>query len=137
MLHLTLRRYVPLILPIALSLPLVLAQAQKMDSTSANPYIGRWDLTLNAPDKEYPSWLELTEKDGRLSANFVGRWGNARPLVKAELSNGKLIFVSPKEEEDSNRDLSFEGTLSGDVLSGSVNAPDGKSSWSWTGKRAP
>jgi 3-keto-disaccharide hydrolase len=53
------------------------------------------------------------------------------------LSNGKLTFVSTKEEEDSKNDLVFEGKLSGETLSGTVNAPDGKSAWSWTGKRAP
>ena len=103
---------------------------------SAMAYLGRWDLTLKAADHEYPSWLELTEKDGKLSAQFVGRWGNARPLPKAEISGGELIFVSPKEEEGSKIDLTFHGKLAGGTLSGSVNAPDG-GTWSWTGKRAP
>src|SRR5215813_1032148 len=70
---------------------------------------GRWDLTLKAADKEYPSWLELSEENGQLKAQYVGRWGNARPLPKAEFSNGHLTFVSPKEEEDSKADLVFEG----------------------------
>jgi 3-keto-disaccharide hydrolase len=104
--------------------------------SNLKPYLGRWDLTLKSADREYPSWLELTEKDGKLSAQFVGRWGNARPLPKAELANGTLTFVSPKEEEDSKTDLVFQGKLTGETLSGTVNAPDG-STWNWTGKRAP
>ncbi len=67
---------------------------------------------------------------------MVGRWGNARPLPKVELSNGKLTFVSPKEEEASPADMAFEGTLGGKTLSGTVNGPDGKV-WQWTGRRAP
>jgi hypothetical protein len=105
-------------------------------SDSAKPFLGRWDLTLKAPDREYPSWLELREENGQFKAQMVGRWGNARPLPSAELSNGHLKFVSPKEEEDSKTDMVFEGTLTGKILSGTTNAPDGKT-WQWTGRRAP
>jgi hypothetical protein len=103
---------------------------------SARAFVGRWDLTLKAPDRVYPSWLELREEDGQLKAQMVGRWGNARPLPSVELSNGHLKFVSPKEEEDSKVDLVFEGTLNEGILSGSLNGPDGKT-WQWTGRRAP
>jgi hypothetical protein len=110
--------------------------ATSSSSDSAKPFLGRWDLTLKAPDREYPSWLELREENGHLTAQMVGRWGNARPLPSAELSNGHLKFVSPKEEEDSKTDMVFEGTLTGKILSGTTNAPDGKT-WQWTGRRAP
>ena len=98
--------------------------------------LGRWDLTLKAPDREYPSWLELQQQDGLLKAHMVGRWGNARPLPKVEISNGELTFVSPKEEEDSKEDLVFQGKLTGKTLTGIVNGPDGKA-WQWAGVRAP
>src|SRR5215470_13657971 len=103
---------------------------------SAKAYLGRWDLTLKDGSREYPSWLELSQEKSRLVAQFVGRWGNARPLPKAELSNGKLTFVSPKEEEGAQADMVFEGTLNGKTLSGTVNGPDAKT-WQWTGQRAP
>ena len=100
-------------------------------------FLGRWDLTVKAPDHEYPSWLELTEKDGTLSASFVGRWGNARPLPKVAISSDTLTFASPKEEEDAKADMVYTGKLTGDSLSGTVNGPDGSSTWKWTAKRAP
>jgi hypothetical protein len=103
---------------------------------AARPFLGRWDLTLKAPDREYPSWLELREENGQLKAEMVGRWGNARPLPSAQISNGHVKFVSPKEEEESKTDLVFEGALSGKALSGTLNGPDGKT-WQWTGYRAP
>lgn len=112
------------------------AQAKKSEPASPKPYLGRWDLTLKAPDRLYPSWLEITETDGKLTAQFTGRWGNARPLPKVELADGRFTFVSPKEEEDSKADLVFVGKLTGATLTGTVNAPDG-STWSWTGKKAP
>src|SRR5258708_13022134 len=89
------------------------AQGGKPDSTIAKAFLGRWDLTLKAPDRQYPSWLEISEKDGALVAQMVGRWGNARPLPKVELSEGRLTFVSPKKEVVSNLDMAFERKLSG------------------------
>src|SRR6202162_2506620 len=104
------------------------------DSPAA--FLGRWDLTLKSADHEYPSWLELSEENGQLKAQMVGRWGNARPLPKVELSNGHLTFVSPKSEEELTQDMVFEGTLSGATLSGTVSGPkDGP--WHWTGQKAP
>ncbi|HXJ04822.1 MAG TPA: DUF1080 domain-containing protein [Candidatus Acidoferrum sp.] len=105
-------------------------------SVSSKAFLGRWDLTLKAPDREYPSWLELREENGHLKAEMVGRWGNARPLPSAEISDGHVKFVSPKAEEDSKSDLVFEGALEGKTLSGTLNGPDGKT-WQWTGRRAP
>ncbi|HEY3989246.1 MAG TPA: DUF1080 domain-containing protein [Acidobacteriaceae bacterium] len=104
--------------------------------TSVSPFLGRWDLTLKAPDREWPSWIEITEEGGQLKARFTGRWGNARPLPKVEIADGQLTFVSPKEEEDSKSDMVFEGKLTGKSLTGTVNAPDG-STWKWIGVRAP
>jgi hypothetical protein len=103
---------------------------------SVAAFLGRWDLTLKAPDREYPSWLELSQENGQLKAQMVGRWGNARLLPKVEIVNGRLKFVSPKEEEDRRDDMVFEATLSGDRLSGSTTGPDG-TLWPWVGERAP
>ncbi len=104
---------------------------------SAAPFLGRWDLTIKAPDREYSSWLELSQESGKLKAQMVGRWGNARPLPKVEITGGRLTFVSPKEEEeDHHEDMVFEATLTGNTLSGTTKGPDG-ATWPWTGARAP
>lgn len=112
------------------------AQSSGTRSGPAKAFLGRWDLTLHAPDREYPSWLEVDQEGSRLKAQYVGRWGNARPLPRVEVANGVLRFVSPKEEEDSKVDMEFEGRLTGTILSGTVNGPDGKV-WKWTAVRAP
>jgi len=110
--------------------------ASARTDTNVQAFLGRWDLTLKAPDREYPSWLELREDHGVLKAEMVGRWGNARPLPKVDVINGKLTFVSPKDEEGSQIDLVFEGTLQDNRLTGTLNGPDGKT-WKWIGERAP
>ena len=103
---------------------------------SVQSFLGRWDLTLKTPLREYPSWLELTQEGGQLRARMVSRWGHARPLPKCELSNGRITFVSPKEEEDRKDDMVFEGNLSGKTLVGTTTGPNG-TPWQWTGERAP
>jgi hypothetical protein len=105
-------------------------------AASVKPFLGRWDLTMKAPDREYPSWLEIQDRDGQLSAQFVGRWGNARPLPKIEIHGSGVTFVSPKDEEGSKDDMVFEGKLAGSTLVGTANGPDGKP-WTWVGVRAP
>lgn len=112
------------------------AAFSQQSPTDSKAYLGRWDLTLKSSSQEFPSWLEISEQGGKLSAQFTGRWGNARPLPKVEISDGKLTFVSPKDEEGAKSDLVFVGALSGESLSGTVNAPEG-GTWSWTGTRAP
>lgn len=108
----------------------------KSSNAELAAFLGRWDLTLQAPDRTYPSWLEVRQEGTELKAQYVGRWGNARPLPKVEIAEGVLTFVSPKEEEDSKGDLVFEGRLIGKILSGTLNGPDGKQ-WKWSGVRAP
>jgi len=105
-------------------------------TASVQSFLGRWDLTLKTPLREYPSWLELTQEGGQLKARMVSRWGHARPLPKVDLSNGRITFVSPKEEEDRKDDMVFEGKLSGKMLVGTTTGPDG-APWQWTGERAP
>jgi hypothetical protein len=109
---------------------------KKSTAASVKPLLGRWDLTLKTPQRDYPSWLELRQEDGQLQAQFVSRWGNARPLPKVEFANGELTFVSPKEEEDRKDDMVFHGKLVGNKLVGTTTGPDG-TPWQWTGVRAP
>jgi hypothetical protein len=111
---------------------------ETVTSTAAavQPFLGRWDLTLKAPGRDYPSWLELRQENGELKAQMVGRSGNARPLPKVEVANGVVTFVSPKEEEESKIDLVFQGKLIGGALSGTLTGPDG-TTWQWVGQRAP
>jgi hypothetical protein len=124
-------------LVLILSMRVYSEQKNPADTTeSVQFFLGRWDLTLKTPLRDYPSWLEITQEDGQLGAQMVSRWGHARPLPRIELSNGRITFVSPKEEEDRKNDMVFEGKLSGKKLAGTTTGPDG-TPWQWTGVRAP
>jgi 3-keto-disaccharide hydrolase len=104
--------------------------------TTAQSFLGRWDLTLKSPQREYPSWLEITQEGGRFQARLVSRWGHARPLPKVEITGDHIMFVSPKEEEDRKDDMVFEGKLSGGTLAGTTTGQDG-TPWQWSGVKAP
>jgi Domain of Unknown Function (DUF1080) len=124
-------------LVLLLSTRMYAGQKNSVDAAGpVQPFLGRWDLTLKTPLRKYPSWLEITQEDGQLRARMVSRWGHARPLPKIELSNGRITFVSPKEEEDRKDDMVFEGKMSGKTLLGTTSGPDG-TQWQWTGERAP
>ena len=114
------------------------AAAKSAAVVADKAFLGRWDLTLSTQEGNKPSWLDLTEKDGKLEATYVGRWGNARPLPKAEIKDGTLTFVSPKDEEGLKEDMVFSGKLNAanHTLHGTVNGTDGQH-WQWEGSRAP
>lgn len=98
---------------------------------------GRWDITVYADGKEFPSWLEVMHSGSRmLVGHFVGITGSARPISKINYSDGKMSFSIPPQWEEENNDLSVEGTLSDDKLTGTMTTPDGKKH-NWSGVRAP
>ena len=137
--NVSLRRTVFALTTLVLLLSMRVFSGQKTSADTAvsvQSFLGRWDLTLKTPLREYPSWLEVTQEEGQLRARMVSRWGHARPLPKIELSNSRITFVSPKEEEDRKDDMVFEGRLSGKTLVGTTTGPDG-TPWQWTGERAP
>ena len=43
---------------------LLLAALSCTAVAQTNKFLGRWDLTVKSADKEYPSWLELSVKEG-------------------------------------------------------------------------
>lgn len=115
---------------------LTAAPLQVLASDPAQPFLGRWDVTLQTPERTHSSWLEVREEDGQLRARMVGRWGHARWLPQASIVDGHLRFVSPKEEEGRPDDMVFDAVRVGDRLQGTTKAPDG-TTWTWRAERAP
>jgi hypothetical protein len=99
-------------------------------------FLGRWDLSIKTPKGELPSWIEVSEEQGKLKVVMVGVSDHATPLAKAGIKEGEIEFVSPKGEEGFNDDTTFEGKPVGGQLVGTATSPGGVS-WSWVGRRAP
>ncbi len=107
---------------------------EKQDSASIE---GRWDMTISVSGKESPSWLEVRHSGFHtLVGDFVGASGSARPISVVKFTGGKMSFSIPPQWESGNNDLSFEGTLQDDRLTGTMISSDGKN-YSWTAVRAP
>jgi len=104
---------------------------------SVAPVVGRWDIVVHTPGREVPSWMEIITSGGRrLVGRYVSGGGSARPIARINWADGKMSFSIPPQWENEEQDLSVEGTLRGDSLSGTLTQPNGKQ-YSWTGHRAP
>lgn len=97
---------------------------------------GRWNITIYDSGKTMPSWLEVVHSGlHTLVGQFVGTGGSARPISKVNFNNGKVSFSIPPQWETGN-DLSFEATMQGDSLAGTITFPNGKT-YTCSAVRAP
>src|SRR5260370_35626017 len=74
-------------------------QAGKAEKVSSSPsaagveaFLGRWDLTLKAPERAYPPGLECWLEEGQWQARRGGRWSEVHPLPNVALSSVHLTF---------------------------------------------
>jgi hypothetical protein len=104
---------------------------------AASPIEGRWDITVDMAGKKAPSWLEVRHSGNHtLIGQFTSVSGSARPISEVHFKEGKISFEIPPQWEKGDKNLTLEGTLTGEKLAGSVNTPDGKT-YTFTGVRAP
>jgi hypothetical protein len=104
---------------------------------ASDALLGRWDLVVQRGTQTSPSWLEV-ERSGTatLVGQFVGSGGSARPIAKVEFTDGTFRFAIPPQWESNPRDITFEGRLEGDRITGSMTMGDGQKA-TWSGTRAP
>ena len=105
--------------------------------SASDALVGRWDLVVQRGAETAPSWLEV-ERSGTatLVGQFVGSGGSARPIAKIEFTDGTFRFAIPPQWESNPRDITFEGRLEGDRITGSMTMGDGQTV-TWSGSRAP
>ncbi len=123
----------------AIALGLLAGGAVVLASQQSEPpaIIGRWDITVNAPERSYPSWLEVRKSGYRtLVGRYVGRSGSSRPISKIEFADGLLRFSIPVQWERRDTEIQFEGKLEGDRLTGWTTDEAGNK-LAWTAERAP
>jgi hypothetical protein len=122
----------------ALMVVAVLGLAAFAQSRSgSDALIGRWDLVVQRGTQTSPSWLEV-ERSGTatLVGQFVGSGGSARPIGKIAFADGTFRFAIPPQWESNPNDITFEGRLEGDRITGSMTMGDGQKA-TWSGTRAP
>ena len=126
----------------ALGAALVLAATQysgvlAQSRAASDALLGRWDLVVQRGAQTSPSWLEV-ERSGTatLVGRFVGSGGSARPIARIDYTDGTFRFAIPPQWESNPRDITFEGRLDNDRISGSMTMGDGQT-LTWSGTRAP
>src|SRR2546421_6792708 len=119
------------------TLLVTVAGAQTPKPGFADALLGRWDLTVQAPEGAYPSWVEISlRKETELMGRFVGRFGSNRYIAQIDYKGGELVFRIPVQYESNAHDLVFKGRLNGDRLEGTTESADGKT-LHWVGVHAP
>lgn len=123
--------FVRIFLAVIVFIPVSTIAAQ----TSFQPFLGRWDLSLKSPKKELPSWIEVSQEQGKPKVVMVGLTNHATPLTRVQFKEGDLEFVSPNREVGFTEEMTFKGKAVGGQLVGTVTGASG-TSWSWVGRRA-
>ena len=101
------------------------------------PILGRWDMTIRAPEGNGAAWLEVDLSGSRtLVGRFVGTGGSVRPVSEVEFKDGELRFSIPPQWERVDGKISVTGRLEGDRLSGSMTLGT-RQPVEWTAVRAP
>ena len=104
---------------------------------ASDALLGRWDLVVQRGTQTAPSWLEV-ERSGTatLVGQFVGSGGSARPIAKIEFTDGTFRFAIPPQWDSNPNDITFEGRLEGERITGSMTMGDGQKV-TWSGTKAP
>jgi hypothetical protein len=111
-----------------------------------NPFAGRWDMTVTAANENFPSWMEVVEKDGNLDVRVQGRTGNVNPAAAAKRDGARLIVTvtaaAPARPAAEKRpasparpELVWELTEKGGRLTGTQR--QGNNAWQLAGVRVP
>lgn len=106
-------------------------------SDAQKAVLGRWNLSVQTPGADQPAWIEIRQSGPQaIVGQFVGWHGSVRPISRVDVTDGGLSFSIPPQFERGDGDLTLEGKLQGDQLSGTIVTPDGNTV-TWTGQRAP
>lgn len=91
---------------------------------AAQPFAGRWDLTVTTPKDTYPSWMEFTENGGQPKVRVVGRVASVHPATDVKLNGSRLSFTT-SEWFDGEIKVTWEFQAAGGRLTGTQKRADG------------
>ena len=100
----------------------------------ADPFLGRWDITVTARSGSYPDWIEVTEKGGQLAARVQPRGGSVHPAAAVKVE-GSHLMVTVSAATSRGPEVTWDLTASGDHLNGTQKR--GENTAEIAGVRAP
>jgi len=112
---------------------------------AANPFVGRWALTIPGGAA---GWLGVTEEAGKLSASILWGGGSVLPVDGVKMEGDKLVITriqESRQRDDKGQPLksieTITATVDGDALKLTTvtKRPDGSETTpaNFTGKRIP
>ena len=82
------------------------------------PALGQWDLSYRIQDRDVTARLAVSQKlDGALDAKWTSRMGEST-ISNVKFQDGKLTFIRKVKLNDNEIEMTFEGTVQGDKLTG-------------------
>jgi hypothetical protein len=101
------------------------------------PLEAKWDIVIEKDGAQLPSWLEVRHSGNHtLVGRFCYAFGSARPISEVKLKDGNFSFAIPPQWEPGDKNMEFNGTLTGETIKGTMVYTDGKT-YNWTGTKAP
>ncbi len=83
-----------------------------------SPAVGQWDLSYRFGDQDITAKLVVSQKaDGTLDAKWISQRGES-VISNVKFANGKLSFNRKIKFNDNEFEMTFEGTVAGDKLTG-------------------
>lgn len=86
--------------------------------------VGTWDVELDIQGNKVPSKLMIVEKDGALGGTWSGSRGEAE-LKDVKYEEGKLTFSRSVNFQGQEFDMTFNGKVEGDKISGEFDTQMG------------
>ena len=105
-------------------------------SAPVDAFLGRWDITVTTPSGEFPSWIEISLRDGKPAIEMVGRSGNAFPVPRVDIQNDRIEFGAPEGFQGRKNGFLFTGRLEGHRIVGTTDGRDG-APWQWSAVPVP
>lgn len=90
----------------------------------AEPFAGRWDLTVTTPKDTYPSWMEFSESGGKPKVRVVGRVASVHPATDVKVDGARLTFTT-SEWFDGQTKVTWDLQAAGGKATGTEKRADG------------
>ncbi len=121
---------------------LFITATSALGAQRANPFLGRWALTIPGGSA---GWLGVTEKDGKLSASILWGGGSVLPVSAVKVEGDKLVITRLQESQRGGKKTTATETITATRAGDSLNLTtvtkrgDGSESKpaNFTGKRIP
>ena len=101
---------------------------------AADPFSGRWDITVKTANATYPDWLEVVDAGAKMQIRYQPSGGSVRPVKEAKIESDHLILTVM--DGGKQGPTVWDLTVAGDRISG-VQKTGGHESATLNGVRAP